>query len=160
MVWHTQTEKRKVPLLRLDSNQRTTNLHQLIDDLSFKGVVKVDRAGKSLKVCKNVKGCDWCKTNFWRKTNQCNSSLVDKFKLWNCQDLQSTNQFWSDLFLWTVKCVLNTWTLLIDTPWTQTILEANYFCCLFLPQIFIVSHLDGPLKSISYTWIIVDPQKY
>jgi hypothetical protein len=57
-VWHTQTDKKKVPMVRLDSNQLQTNLRQLIDDLSFKGVVKVDKAGKSLAVCKEVQGCD------------------------------------------------------------------------------------------------------
>jgi hypothetical protein len=45
-------------MVRLDSNQLQTNLRQLIDDLSFKGVVKVDKAGKSLAVCKEVQGCD------------------------------------------------------------------------------------------------------
>lgn len=57
LVWHTQTEKRKVPNLRLVTNLET-NLHKLLNDMSSKGLANISNRGTELKICKNVKGCD------------------------------------------------------------------------------------------------------
>jgi hypothetical protein len=36
-----------------------TNLHQLLNDMSAKGMATISHKGNELKVCKNFKGCDW-----------------------------------------------------------------------------------------------------
>lgn len=58
LVWHTQTEKKKSPLIKLKNMVNKGNLFELMNDLIFKGVVKVSPAGKELKICKRPDGCD------------------------------------------------------------------------------------------------------
>jgi hypothetical protein len=58
LVWHTQTEKKKVPVVKIKNIPNKGNLFDLITDLIFKGVVKVSPAGKELKICKSPDGCD------------------------------------------------------------------------------------------------------
>jgi len=58
LVWHTQTEKKKSPLLKVKSLPHQGNLFNLMSDLIFKGVVKEAPNGKELKICKRPEGCD------------------------------------------------------------------------------------------------------
>ncbi len=58
LVWHTKTLKVTAPSVKLDQN-RDTNLLHLLDELTFKGIVKVSDQGdeRELNVCRNASIC-------------------------------------------------------------------------------------------------------